>query len=108
MRTTALLVIFLLALGLSLGTAPALAADQAVVQSPVAACQPVSETELSQMNGKFFTFDKTTLLQAARCIYQKLPEDTQTRILCVVRTVRTFKSCFNHTNNTQNGTTTPP
>lgn len=103
MRTTALLVILLLTLGLSLGTAPTLAEDQAVVQAMPAACQPVNEAELAQLNGKFFTFDKTTLLQVSRCIFQKLPEDTQTCILRTVRTIRAFKSCINQTNG--NGST---
>ncbi|MEJ2071337.1 MAG: hypothetical protein P8X65_12960 [Syntrophobacterales bacterium] len=52
MRTTAVLVILLLTLGLSLGVAPALAGENAVIQPLPSACQPVSDVELSQMRGK--------------------------------------------------------
>jgi hypothetical protein len=109
MRTTALLVILLLTLGLSVGVAPALAQD-AVMQPLPSACQPVSDTELSQLNGKFLGFDNVDFRQVARCIYQKLPlsEETRSRINCVVRTVRSFRSCFNNnTNHVENGNTAP-
>jgi len=111
MRTTALLVILLLALGLSLGSAPALAEDQAVVQPLPAACQPVNDAELAQLNGKFLNFNNINWRQVALCVYQKLPlsEDTRSTIRCAYQTCQTFRSCFNHTNNTSNGTTvTPP
>jgi len=107
MRTTAVLVILLLTLGLSLGAAPALAED-AVIQQMPAACQPVTDAELSQLNGKFLGFDNVNWRQVACCVYQKLPlsEDTRARVRCVVRTIRTFKSCFNnHANNIENGNT---
>lgn len=108
MRTTALLVIFLLALGLSLGPAPALAQEQAVVQSLPAACQPVSEAELSQLNGKFCCLGKINFCQLALCISDKLPisECTRERIARVCRTIQAVKSCFTHTNNTTNGSMT--
>ncbi len=102
MKTTALLVVLLLTLGLSMGPAPALAADQPVLQDMPAACQPVSEAQLAELNGKFFSFDKTTLLRAAYRAYKTFtPEDTQER---VSRVVRTLRSCFTQTNNTVNGT----
>lgn len=107
MRTTAVLVVLLLTLGLSVGVVPALAED-AVIQQMPAACQQVSDAELSQLNGKFFNFNDVNWCRVARCVYQKLPlsEDTRARVRCVVRTIRTFKSCFNnHANNIQNGTT---
>jgi hypothetical protein len=109
MRTTAVLVILLLTLGLSMGVSPALAED-AVMQPLPSACQTVSDTELSQLNGKFLGFNNVDWRQVACCVYQKLPlsEDTRARINCVVRTVRTFRSCFNNnTNHVENGTTTP-
>jgi hypothetical protein len=94
MRTTALLVILLLTLGLSLGSAPALAEDQAVIQSMPVACQPVSEAELAQLNGKFFSFDSSTLFRVAFCAYRTFtPVETQQRIYRVVQAVRT---CFGH------------
>jgi hypothetical protein len=53
MRTTAMLVILLLAVGLNLGASVALAGDHAVIQPLPTACQPLSDVELSQMRGKF-------------------------------------------------------
>jgi len=93
MKTTALLVILLLALGVSLAPAPALAADQAVIQALPETCQPVSETELSQLNGKFrFSFDKATLIRAAFCAYKTYtPPETQERIC---RVVQKISYCF--------------
>lgn len=105
MKTTALLVVLLLALGLSLGPAPVLAAEQAVLQDMPAACQPVSEAQLSELNGKYFSFDKSTLLRAAYCAYKTFtPPDTQERICRVVQTLR---SCLTQTNHSTNGTTPP-
>ena len=72
MRTTVVLVILLLTLGLSLGPAPAVAEDQAVFQQMPASCQRVSDAELSQVEGKFFSFN-----QVARCVYQRIPEQYQ-------------------------------
>ena len=98
MRTIAVVVIFLLTLGLSVGVAPALAED-AVIQPLPMACQPVSDTELSQLNGKFFSFDKTILIRAAFCAYKTFtPVETQQRIC---RVVQVFRSCFNHSGNGQ-------
>ena len=103
MRTTAVLVILLLTLGLSLGAAPALAED-AVIQPLPSACQPVNDVELSQISGKQFDFN-INWRQVARCVYQKLPlsEDTRARVRCVVRTIRTLRSCSQHTNGNTNG-----
>jgi hypothetical protein len=53
MRTTVVLVIVLLTLGLY--SVPALAGDNAVIQPLPASCQPVSDVELSQMRGKQLT-----------------------------------------------------
>jgi len=109
MRTTAVLVILLLTLGLSVGVAPALAED-AVIQPLPAACQSVNDAELSQISGKQLNFD-INWCQVVFCVYQKLPlsDTTRQRISCVYQTVRAFKSCFNnHANNTTNGNTSPP
>jgi len=53
MRTTAVLLILLLVVGLNLGASVALAGDHSVIQPLPSACQPVSDVELSQMRGKF-------------------------------------------------------
>jgi len=53
MRTTAVLVILLLVVGLNLGASVARAGDHAVIQPLPTACQPVSDVELSHIRGKF-------------------------------------------------------
>jgi hypothetical protein len=77
MRTTAMLVILLLTLGLSLGVAPALAGENAVIQPLPSACQPISDVELSQMRGKLMTTDgcvKSFFCQAALSFwFNKVP-----------------------------------
>ena len=69
MRTTAVLVILFLVVGLNLGASFALAGDNPVIQPLPSACQPVSDVELSQIEGKFLAMDgcvKDFLCQAAR------------------------------------------
>ena len=56
MRTTAVLVILLLVVGLNLGASVARAGDHAVIQPLPTACQPVSDVELSHIRGKFLGF----------------------------------------------------
>jgi hypothetical protein len=101
MRTTVVLVILLLTLGLSLGPAPAVAEDNAVFQQMPASCQRVSDVELSQVEGKFFTFN-----QIARCVYPRIPEQYQPCVLKVYQFSRCLYSYFkNHSgNNVTNGT----
>jgi hypothetical protein len=94
MRTTVLLVIVLLTLGL--WSAPAMAGDHAVIQQLPASCQPVSDVELAQLSGKQgFSFN---WCQVARCIYNQLPPPTQQKILCAVQVARTIYSCVNGQN----------
>jgi hypothetical protein len=94
MRTTVLLVIVLLTLGL--WSAPAMAGDHAVIQQLPASCQPVSDVELSQLSGKQgFSFN---WCQVARCIYSQLPPPTQQKILCAVQVARMINSCINGKN----------
>jgi hypothetical protein len=107
MRTTVVLMILLLTLGISMGPAPALAENEAVLQPFPAAYQPVSEAELSEMSGKFLYFNNFDLRQVACCVYQKLPLSENTRaqissakaqVKCVYQAGQSFRSCFNYTN----------
>jgi len=74
-----LLLMVLLTLGLC--TVPAMAGDQAVMQQLPAACQPVSDAELSQLNGKFAAWANTDLGKVAMCVFNKLPDDTKADLL---------------------------
>ena len=85
MRTLVLVLIVLLTLGLC--SVPALAGDQAVIQSLPASCQPVSDVELTQLNGKAMM--RTSFLgEIVRCIESKLPPSAQQEISRVVEAVR--------------------
>ncbi len=87
MKTTLLLVILLLTLGL--WSVPALAGDNVVMQPLPAASQPVDDAQLSQMNGKFLkpVYD---VRQAAQCLFNKLPPNVRTEIVWVAQTIRLF------------------
>ncbi|MEJ2093294.1 MAG: hypothetical protein P8X65_14015 [Syntrophobacterales bacterium] len=53
MRTTAVLVILFLVVGLNLGASFALAGDNPVIQPLPSACQPVSDVDHGWMRKKF-------------------------------------------------------
>lgn len=90
MRTTVLLVIVLLTMGLAWGPAPVVAGDKAVMQLPQS-CQPVTDAELAQLSGKQGnSFD---LCQVARCIYSHLPPNAQRKVACVVRVINCINPC---------------
>jgi hypothetical protein len=102
MRAMALLAILLLTMGL--WSAPVMAGDNTVIQQLPASCQPVTDAELSQMNGKGrISLD---LCRIAQCIYSNLPPDTQRKVACVVQVVRCFTRCGG--NNTTPGFTIRP
>jgi hypothetical protein len=85
MRTLVLLLIVLLTLGLC--SVPAPAGDQAVIQPLPASCQPVSDVELAQLNGKAMM--RTDLLGlAVRYVESKIPPRAQQEISRVVEAVR--------------------
>ena len=76
MRTTAVLVILMLAFSLNLGASIALAGDNTVIQPLPSACQPLSDVELSQMRGTFLDSGsfKIFLLQSAYALWvNKVP-----------------------------------
>ncbi len=84
MRTMVLMLIVLLTLGL--GSVPAMAGEQAVTQPLPASCQPVSDVELTQLNGKAMM--RTSFLgEIVRCIESKLPPSAQQEISRVVQAV---------------------
>lgn len=85
MRTTVLLAILLLTLGLF--SAPAMAGENAVIQQSAALYQPISNADLSQMNGKLMA--QPDLLQVAeRLIVSKIPPSTQKELQEVCTAVR--------------------
>jgi len=93
MRTTVLLLIVLVTLGL--GSAPAMAGDQAVMQPLPASCQTVSDAELANLNGKQYAIPSLDLRQAERCVYTQLPAEAQHDIGCAVRVAKTIRTCIN-------------
>lgn len=95
MRTTVVLAILLLTMGL--WSAPALAGDQTVIQQVPASCQPVSDVELSQLSGKKGC--SLDFRQVARCIYNQLPPPTQEKLCCAVRVAKAIYSCVQGNNN---------
>jgi len=92
MRTTVLLLIVLLTLGL--GTVPAMAGDQAVMQPLPASCQPVSDAELCQLNGKGLRMSTPDLRQLTMCVYNKLPEETQGKLFQAYQVAKTVYTCI--------------
>ena len=85
MRTMVLLLIVLLTLGLC--SVPAMAGDQAVIQPLPASCQPVSDVQLSDMNGRLAA--RPDLFQiAVRYVESKIPPRAQQEISRVVEAVR--------------------
>jgi hypothetical protein len=89
MRTLVLLLIMLLTLGLC--SVPAMAGDQAVIQSLPASCQPVSDEELANMKGTQLSMPSLDLRQVARCIYSKLPPEAQRDIMRVAEAIRILR-----------------
>ena len=102
MRTTAVLVILLLAVSLNLGASMALAGENAVIQPLPSACQSVSDAELSQIQGKFNGMDgcvKSFFCQVAYCFWEnKVPIKFKTSCLGQKIQTRLFSFC-----NIQNG-----
>lgn len=91
MRTMVLLVILLLTMGL--WSAPVMAGDNGTIQQLPALCQPVSDAELANMNGKQFA-PSLFLHRVARCISSKLPPETKQNIRCAVRVAKTISTCI--------------
>ncbi len=85
MRTTVVLVIFLLTMGL--WSVPALAGDNPGIQQAPAALQPVDDAVLTQMNGKLAARpDLCSVVE--RFIVSKIPPQAQKQIQTVVAVVR--------------------
>jgi len=80
---------------LGLGSGPAMAGDQAVMQPLPVSCQAVSDAELANLNGKQYAIPSLDLRQAARCIYTQLPAEAQHDIGCAVRVAKTIYTCIN-------------
>jgi len=95
MKTMVLLLIVLLTLGL--GSVSAMAGDQAVMEQLPASCQPVSDAELCQLNGKGLRMSTTNLRQLTMCVYNKLPEETQAKLLHVYQVAKTVYTCIHGT-----------
>ena len=97
MRTTAVLVILFLVVGLNLGASFALAGDNPVIQPLPSACQPVSDVELSQMRGKLMTTDgcvRSFFCQAAVCFWEnKVPQTFKDTCLGQKIEYRLFNFC---------------
>lgn len=101
MRTTVVLVIVLLTLGLC--SVPALAGDSPVIQQLPASCQPVSDAELSQIQGKgFINFSgcaQAFLCRTVTCIWaNQVPECFKQS--CIGQQLQRCYQNFCRTNNT--------
>jgi len=85
----------LLTLGIGLGFAPAIAEDNVAIEQLQASCKPMTDAELGQARGKLLGQNNfgCDFGKLARCIYNKLPEDTQERICKAVQIIRCFTSC---------------
>jgi hypothetical protein len=91
-KTTVLLLIVLLTLGLS--TVPAMAGDQVVMQPLPVSCQPVGDAELCRLNGKGLRMSTTDLRQLGMCFYNKLPAETQQNVLRAYQVAKTVYTCI--------------
>jgi len=104
MRTTVVLVIVLLTLGLY--SVPALAGDNAVIQPLPASCQPVSDVELSQMRGKQLTnfngCGQALLCETVKFIWvNKVPESFKQSCIGQKLVISYQRFCGNNTNGNQ-------
>jgi hypothetical protein len=104
MRTMVVLVTVLLTLGLC--SVPAMAGDNAVIQQLPASCQPVSDVELSQIQGKglinFNGCAQAFLCQAVRCVWANQVPDSFKRSCIGQQLVRCYQN-FCRTNNNTGG-----